>query len=154
MNKEKIKTFLNDFTTKFLNKPGNKLLNECTLEICNNLLDYYSLINVSKKNPCRIKNIPENQIIWVIKDSTGLILSSLYMTYIYTSKKKKILQWSYSYTRNDIKYRRCGLNIALRLASMIWANHNKWDYMNSVPFPDSNSNYILKKMNFQYIDKL
>lgn len=149
MDKTTVNAFLESFNTTYLGK-GSGLLSSCTLQVCTNLPEYHKLT----KNTTRLTSIPEDQIIWVVKDMDELLLSSLHLTYIKgllhgaRTGTQQIVQWSYSFTREDEKYRRCGLNTTLRLASMLWANSNGWDYINSVPFEHAHSNAILQKMGF------
>ncbi len=138
MNKTKQEAFLAQFWQDHIVSKGTTgLLLESNISVAD-LQEYYSLIG-KQYNITQMKTIPDRGTIWLIKDSHGLPISCLYMTYCNDCLKgagqgiKHILQWSYSYTRDLPQYRRCGLNITLRLASMLWANENGWDYMNSVP---------------------
>ena len=160
MNQNNPEEFLQSFWKQYVkDKKGSRLLSNCTIAVCSNLKDYYRLIG-TRKPTTRIKTLPSNQMIWVILDQEGIMLSSLHMTYCnnclcatkpHKPHKPHILKWSYSYTKDDPKYRRCGLNLALRLASMLWANHNGWNYLNSVPFEMAHSNFILQKLEFEKI---
>ena len=154
MNKTQQEAFLAQFWQDHIVSKGTTgLLLECSISVAD-LQEYYSLIG-KQYNITRMKTIPDRGTIWLIKDAQGLPISCLYMTYCYDGLKgtgegtKHILQWSYSYTRDLPQYRRRGLNITLRLASMLWANENGWDYMNSVPFELAHSNSILEKLDFQ-----
>ena len=154
MNEAQQQAFLTQFWDDHVRKKATSgVLLECNIAVAN-LREYYSLIG-KQHNITQMKTIPERGTIWLIKDAGGTPLSCLYMTYCYDCLKgtgvgeKHILQWSYSYTKDLPQYRRCGLNTTLRLASMLWANENGWDYINSVPFELAHSNHILEKLNFQ-----
>jgi len=149
-----VKAFLHRFNYTFrrLNDKGKNTFLGNSIELVKDLDEYYTFINLPKKNSSRMKTIPQNQMIWILIDSNRKILSSLHMTYMYELiediHKEHILQWSYSYTRDHPDYRRKGLNTVLRIVSMLWTSENDLDYIHSSPFIDGNANYILKKLNF------
>lgn len=64
--------------------------------------------------------------------------------------KKMYLHINYSYTFN--KYRNKGLNKSLRLWIENWCVKNRIEYILSVPLPNSNSKYILEKLNYRKIN--
>ena len=124
------------------------LLNQYQLVDTVSLTDYNKLVG-NKHN--KITKLPSNQYIWGLLD-TGKLVSVLHMTQINGCMlgadpgSHQILQWSYSYTSEA--YRRKGLSTILRLASSFWAHGQGYSYLNSVPLPGSESNYLLNTLGF------
>ena len=109
----------------------------------------------SSRQTAPIKRLGPDQRIWKLVDrTTGELVSTLLMTYIHgcmggaSGGPHHILQWSYSFTRDDPKYRRQGLSTLLRLTSMKWAQERGCRYVNSVPLSGSHSNGILQNFGF------
>ena len=103
-----------------------------------------------------VKRLGPDQRIWALVDrASGELVSTLHLTYIHGCMggakpgPHQIIQWSYSFTRDDPKYRRQGLSTLLRLTSMRWAQMRGCHYVNSVPLSGSHSNGILQNLGFK-----
>ncbi len=149
--------FLATFQQQYLKPLNHPLLSRARLVAQVDQKCYQRL--VGKKH--RLKNLPDQQSIWgLVNGETGQLVSIIHLTSIHdcmlgaTPGPHQILQWSYTFTDPSPKYRRQGLSSALRLASMLWGASQGVEYINSVPFPGSESNPLLQSFGFtRYYDR-
>ena len=142
-------SFLDSFTKDYLT-PLSGLLSKCRLVVIDQLKEYNRLIGASRSSG--LKSLASNQLLWgIVEIETGKLLSVLFMTLLETEMKpfigktSRILQWSYTFTLDTKSTRRQGLSKMLRLASIIWASKNHYQYINSVPLKGAYSEAILLK---------
>ena len=149
--------FLDNFYLQYIAPLNHPLFQKCRLVAKVEQRDYQRLLG---KSPV-INNLPEDQSIWgLVNSDTEHVVSILHLTKIHdcmlgaTPGQHHILQWSYAFTLDQPPYIRQGLSSILRLASILWANSLGCDYINSVPFPGSQSNALLQGFEFtRYYDR-
>ena len=141
------------FTENYLTLASG-FLSQCHLETEVSLSDYnHCLSKGANQQP--LKRLPPHQFLYgLVHTESKTLVSVLHLVYLYGCMggaepgPQHILQWSYAYTLDDKKYRRQGCSLALRLASMIWAQQQGWNYINSVPLPGAHSEPLLKSLGF------
>ena len=144
-----IQTFLTDFNRQYLSKCSG-LLSNCQL-VSNLSLSEYNKMVTHQSN---LRRLPPNQYLWGLVDETGKLISTLHFALLHGCMggaepgPQHILQWCYAYTLDDTRYRRQGCSLAIRLATMLWANDRGIDYLNSVPLAGAHSIPLLKSLGF------
>ena len=131
-----------------------RVLGRCRLVANLSTKDYNQLV-AKGGSQAPLRRLPPDQYLWGLVDrDSGELISCLHLAYFHTCMggaepgPQHILQWCYAYTLDDPRYRRQGCSLALRLASMCWAQTQGYGYLNSVPLPGAHSNPLLLSLGF------